>query len=370
MDALLQASPEAAGWAAVAAVYAATYVAASLVPVAATPGYVIDPATGKPQLYRLNGLRCLVLLVAAAAAAVAAGGVPGGLLYELYWPCTRAACAYGLALSAAMYVRGTRLLATRGGIDRRARCPTADAPAGGPRRDTADFDARSAAAHFYCGLSEFNPAGPGGVDLKMWLYLAGAVQLQLNVLSAVYAAVAATSGGAGFSVASLRALPPPLLAYAGCLTFFVVEYLYHEDVHTYTYDIFRERVGFKLVWGCLCFYPQFYCVGVFFVTGAAAATPVSPAAAWGCVALFFGGWVLTRGASEWWLRTCWGRRRAFAAVAGRCTCTPPHCSPCVHIAPPRHPARRPAEVCVQDGRRRRLPRRPFWRAGAHGDAAR
>jgi hypothetical protein len=43
---------------------------------------------------------------------------------------------------------------------------------------------------------------------------------------------------------------------------FVVEYLFCEDVHTFTYDLFAEKMGFKLAWGCLCFYPFFYPVGV------------------------------------------------------------------------------------------------------------
>ena len=48
-------------------------------------------------------------------------------------------------------------------------------------------------------------------------------------------------------------------------TFFVVEYLFFEEVHLYTYDFFAERVGFKLGWGCLAFYPYFYCVGLWSV---------------------------------------------------------------------------------------------------------
>ena len=45
-------------------------------------------------------------------------------------------------------------------------------------------------------------------------------------------------------------------------TWFLVEYLYYENVHAFTYDIFRERIGFTLTWGCFVFYPFFYCIGV------------------------------------------------------------------------------------------------------------
>ena len=53
---------------------------------------------------------------------------------------------------------------------------------------------------------------------------------------------------------------PGVLLYA-CLFGPVVDYLVFERVHLYTYDIFAERVGFKLGWGCLTFYPYFYAVG-------------------------------------------------------------------------------------------------------------
>jgi hypothetical protein len=115
-----------------------------------------------------------------------------------------------------------------------------------------------------------------------------------------------------------------------------MEYLYFEDVHTFTYppplhparstrdrgsyetyerqtvrfgigstevpgplryDLFAERLGFKLVWGCLCFYPHFYCVGVWAIVGASPANDLSPALAAAVGALFAIGWALTRGAN-------------------------------------------------------------------------
>jgi delta14-sterol reductase len=86
-----------------------------------------------------------------------------------------------------------------------------------------------------------------------------------------------------------------MAAYAACLSFFVAEYMWHEAVHLWTYDIFRERIGFKLLFGCLAFYPFFYAVGILpLVDGTA---DISPAAAVGCVGLFFVGWALTRGAN-------------------------------------------------------------------------
>jgi hypothetical protein len=134
-------------------------------------------------------------------------------------------------------------------------------------------------------------------------------------MSAVFAA----SGG------SLQVLlsSPGLVAYAVCLTLFLFEYCYFEvrvpvhthtltrthtcsrtqEVHTYTYDLFRERIGFKLVWGCTCFYPFFYCIGVYPLVNPNASS-LSPSVALACCLLYVFGWVLTRGASEYHVDEC------------------------------------------------------------------
>ena len=62
------------------------------------------------------------------------------------------------------------------------------------------------------------------------------------------------------------------------------------------YDLFAERLGFKLTWGCLFFYPHFYCLGVWAVLdGAAPANDISGAAAAAIAAVFLAGWCLTCG---------------------------------------------------------------------------
>ena len=330
---------EACGAAIVLTVLVLTYVLSAVVPGTKALGYALRHDTGAPHEHTLNGLTVLLLIVGAAVAAVREGVLPGDALVELFWPALRASCAVGFGLSVYFYMRGLRLAAA-GLIDRRASCPTYNASASitnvaspqklaasprhrssTPRRrrrsasqrrprpivpssqkpvtapDTSEFDGRSAVAHFYCGLSEFNPLGPLGVDVKMWLYLYGATQLQLNLLSAIYAAV--HSGAVGYDV----------VAYCACLSFFIVEYVWHEEVHLYTYDLFRERIGLKLVWGCVCFYPYFYCIGVWPLlrSEATATEPMSAGLATCIVLLFLFGWVLTRGANL----------QKFAVKAGR-----------------------------------------------------
>jgi len=121
----------------------------------------------------------------------------------------------------------------------------------------------------------------------MWLYLVGAVMLELNVLS--FAAHHYLLYGAE----SARGI----LLSAGLLTFFIIDYLTFEEVHLYTYDLFAERVGFKLGWGCIAFYPYFYAIPLW----ASAGLPdvQRPEVLWLVVSalVFLSGWCTSRGAN-------------------------------------------------------------------------
>ncbi|HEY3355171.1 MAG TPA: ergosterol biosynthesis protein [Polyangia bacterium] len=216
-------------------------------------GYVRD-AAGEPLRYRLNGLRVLVVVVGLYGGGGALGLWPWDLFYTARWGMAAGACALGLAFSLAI-VAGAA-----------------------PRRGWL--------ADFYLGRRADPRWGGGHVDAKMALYLVGAVMLELNVLSF-----------AAHHVLTHRADPSPgVLLHAALFSFFVVEYLNFEHVHLYTYDLVAERVGFKLGWGCLCFYPFFYPVGLWFA--AARPNPHTPAPLLaGYAILFFAGWALARGAN-------------------------------------------------------------------------
>ncbi len=139
-------------------------------------------------------------------------------------------------------------------------------------------------ADLYFGRRENPQWGGGRLDAKMFLYLAGAIMLELNVLS--FAAHHVLRYGTS----------PGVLVHAALFTFFLAEYLSFERVHLYTYDFLAERVGFKLGWGCLVFYPFFYCVGLWWAADQPDAhTPVPLLAVY--AALFFAGWALSRGAN-------------------------------------------------------------------------
>jgi protein-S-isoprenylcysteine O-methyltransferase Ste14 len=218
-------------------------------------GYVTD-AAGNKLRYRLNGLPVLAVSVALWVLACRLGWLAWDALFVHRFELLAGACVLGVLFTAAVVLPAT--------------------PVPG----------RSLLADLYLGRLE-NPRWSGGrLDAKMYLYLAGAVMLELNVLSFTARHLALHGDDPSLGV----------ILYAALFTFFVAEYLYFEEVHLYTYDFMAERVGFKLGWGCLVFYPFFYCVGLWTIAEAPSAhTPALSVALY--VLMFFSGWTLSRGAN-------------------------------------------------------------------------
>ena len=169
-------------------------------------GYVRNSSTGELLRYRLNGR--LVLIVSAGLWVLTGylGWIPYDWLYTARWSSLAGAFTFGTIFSLLMVV---------------------------PQPSTG----RNILADLFFGRLE-NPQIRGGrIDAKVWLYLVGAVMLELNVLSFAAHQYLATG-----------AISPALLLCAAMLTWFVTDYLTFENVHLYTYDFFAERVGFKLGW--------------------------------------------------------------------------------------------------------------------------
>jgi len=67
----------------------------------------------------------------------------------------------------------------------------------------------------------------------MFLYLIGGTTLVLNIVSA-----------AAFQYSeSNNILPVNTALYCLLFTYFVVEYLWHEEIHLYTFDFVAEKLG-------------------------------------------------------------------------------------------------------------------------------
>ena len=182
-------------------------------------GYVTKSGTNEKLRYRLNGLFVLFVVILLWFLSGYLGLMPWDWFYTYRWYSLAGAIGLGLIFSIAVVL---------------------------------PFPAvrKSFLADFYLGRAENLQLWGGKIDAKMWLYLVGAIMLEVNVLS--FAAHHHLLYGADASTG--------IFLSAGLLTFFVVDYLTFEEVHLYTYDLFAERVGFKLGWGCIAFYPFFYAI--------------------------------------------------------------------------------------------------------------
>ncbi len=218
-------------------------------------GYLKDER-GAPLRYRLNGLPVFFVSVALWAAACKAGWLAWDAFYLARWEMAASACVAGLLFTLVIVL------------------PVPAKPGA------------SLLADLYLGRLD-NPRTAGGrLDAKMALYLLGAVVLELNLLS--------------YGAHHLLRFPddpsPGVFLYLALFSFFLMEYLFFEEVHLYTYDFMAEKVGFKLGWGCLVFYPFFYAVGLW--TRADEPNPhTHPLLLAGVAVMFLGGWSLARGAN-------------------------------------------------------------------------
>ncbi len=226
-----------------------------IVPARTVDGYVVSPLTHKPYRYRLNGLAVYWLTIGLWALACSSGLLAWDYFWTTRWEGLAGACVFGLLFTFSVVLRE-------------------------PRTD------KGLLADLFLGRAA-NPQWLGGrIDAKMWLYLVGATLLGLNLYA--------------FAMHHALAFPddpsPSVALYVALFTFFLSEYLFFERVHLYTYDFFAERVGFKLGWGCLLFYPYFYGVGLWSV--AAEPNPHTPVVVLASAAvIFLGGWSLARGAN-------------------------------------------------------------------------
>jgi delta14-sterol reductase len=224
------------------------------IPAKRRPGYVEDESTGELMKYRTNGRFVLGASIMIWVLLGYFDVVPYVWLYETRWLGLIGACVIGLAYSIWVVLHYP--------------------PTG-----------KSFVADLWFGRARDPQLRDGFVDAKLWFYLIGAVMLQLNVLSF-----------AAYHVANVDSINPGFLLGCAMLTWFCFEYLIFERVHLWTYDFIAERVGFKLGFGCLAFYPYFYTVALWFTADRPnPGHPIWLTALFG--ALFLSGWVLTRGAN-------------------------------------------------------------------------
>lgn len=162
-----------------------------------------------------------------------------------------------------------------------ARCPTIDQIVNKSKIALAAPQS-SFAANFYLGV-EWNPR-VFGVDIKILLYNIGASLLFINILSAA---------SYQYWYVLDEHLSNAMSLYIVLFFWFLIDYVIFERIHLYTYDLFAEKIGFKLFWGCVVFYSYFYCIGIFSLVENAN-HDITNSNVCAIVALYFAGWCVTR----------------------------------------------------------------------------
>ena len=182
-------------------------------------GYVTKPGSIERQRYHLNGMIVLVSVLVCWGLLCYVGMMPWDWFYSVRWYSVWGAITIGLVFSFIVFK-------------------------GYPPVQ------QSGMADFYFGRAINIQLLKGRIDVKMWLYLAGASMLAVNVMSldAHHLILYGNHFSAGIMLSAVL------------LVFFLFDYLFFEEIHLYTYDLYAERVGFKLGWGCLAFYPWFYAI--------------------------------------------------------------------------------------------------------------
>ncbi len=239
-------------------VFAAFFLAQMILPGKWVPGYVVDPATGEPRRYRLNGI--LVFALALIVWAFELTGMPRDWFYR----------------SSVYAVAGGTVFAT---------IFTLIAVYNHPKREKRNF-----IADLWDGrVRELSFFGDR-FDVKMYFYVVGGTMFSLNALS-----------GAVYHYEKFGAdSNPGVFLYAAFFTFYILDYFVFERVQLYTYDLIHEGLGFKLFWGGLIVYGWLFILPLW---GMAAHPDPGFSPAWtnawliGTTALFLFGWGISRGAN-------------------------------------------------------------------------
>ena len=239
-------------------IFAVFFLAQIILPARRVPGYVIDPETGAPRNYRLNGLP--VFAIALIVWALELTGMPRDWFYRT--------SIYAVA-GGTVFTTIFSVIAVFSQPQGRIKNPLLALWTGRARE-----------------LSFFNER----FDVKMYFYVVGGTMLSLNALS-----------GAAYHYELFGDdSNPGVFLYAAFFTFYVLDYFIFERVQLYTYDLIHEELGFKLFWGGLVVYGWLFILPLWGMAAypapgfSSAGTNVQLI---GTAALFLFGWGISRGAN-------------------------------------------------------------------------
>ncbi len=240
------------------AVFAVFLLAQLILPGRWVPGYVVNPETGEPRQYRLNGLLVYVLVLIVWAFELT--GMPRDWFYR----------------SSVYAVAGGTVFAT---------VFTLIAVYCHPQTERRGF-----VKDLWIGRVQELSFFGNRFDIKMYFYVVGGAMFAINALS----------GAAWHYERFGEDANPGVFLYAGFFTFYILDYFIFERVQLYTYDLIHENLGFKMFWGGLIVYGWLFILPLW---GMAAYPDPGFPGAWtnfwliGTTVLFLFGWSISRGAN-------------------------------------------------------------------------
>ncbi len=240
------------------AVFAVFLLAQLILPGRWVPGYVVNPETGEPRQYRLNGLLVYVLVLIIWAFELT--GMPRDWFYR----------------SSVYAVAGGTVFAT---------VFTLIAVYCHPQTERRGF-----VKDLWIGRVQELSFFGNRFDIKMYFYVVGGAMFAINALS----------GAAWHYERFGEDANPGVFLYAGFFTFYILDYFIFERVQLYTYDLIHENLGFKMFWGGLIVYGWLFILPLW---GMAAYPDPGFPGAWtnfwliGTTVLFLFGWSISRGAN-------------------------------------------------------------------------
>ncbi len=240
------------------AIFFVFFVAQIILPARRVPGYVINPDTGEPRQYRLNGI--LVFVIALIVWALDLTGMGRDWFYR--------SSVYAVA-GGTVFTAIFTVLAVFTQPKTVEKNPIAELWTGRVQE-----------------LMFFNSR----FDVKMYFYVVGGTMLSLNALS-----------GAAYHYDLFGDNSNPgVFLYAGFFTFYILDYFVFERVQLYTYDLIHEKLGFVLFWGGLVVYGWLFILplwGMAVHPDPGYSTTVTYIWLIGTAALFLLGWSISRGAN-------------------------------------------------------------------------
>ena len=249
------------------AIFAVFAAAQLILPGRWVPGYVINPETGKPRNYRLNGLLVFAIALLVWGFAFEPMGIPRDWFYR------------------------TSIFAVIGGTVFTlifAIPAVFSQPVG---------EVKNPLLALWFGRTQEISFFKERFDVKMYFYVVGGTMLSLNALSGAvwhYEQFGDNSN-------------PGVFMYAAFFTFYVMDYFIFERVQLYTYDLIHEKMGYMMFWGGLVIYGWVFILPLW---GMAAHPHPGFSMTWtyvwliGAGAMFLTGWTISRGANlqKYWFK--------------------------------------------------------------------